>query len=1205
VTEVVATPASPYKGLAPFEDSELDAAFFFGREREREIIAANLMAYRLTVLYGASGVGKSSVLRAGVMYQLRRLAFENKERLGHPQLAVAALSEWSGDPVAELLSEARSELVRVFGEEVVALPKGGLADSLETWCSELGCEVYLVLDQMDEYFLYHEDDDTFPREFAEAATRRGLRVNFLVSIREDMLAKLDQFKGRIPNLFSNYLRLDHLDREAARAAIEGPVSRYNELVEADLAVAIEPALVAAVLDQTVAGRVRLVDDEPAEERPQRPGRVEAPYLQLVMQRLWEEEHGAGSPTLRLSTLERLGGATQIVRTHLTAALAALSPAEQDLAETLFNYLVTPSGTKIAHGLGDLAQYAAVPEGSVLPVLSVLAHERIVRRVSEAGEPNGGRYEIYHDVLAEPVAAWRARHAADRQLAEERREAERRHRRMFVVTAISLVALAAMTLVAIFALAQRREAQNQRAEAQNQRGDAQGALLTSRAQAALSTDPAKSVEYAIRAAVLRPETPGVADVLRTTLIHMNARGLLPAGGGPVQAAEFGRRGSLVLVAGTREARVYRTGSHQPVQTIEAGSGLRSADLTPDGRFVVTIGSDGAARVWRVRTGKLVRSVHRGHVTSGSVSDDGRWLVTVSRDRAARIWELHGGRLVHEFHERLHARAAVLSPDDSRIVVITEGNAADLYDVATEAPIAHLDHPSLVRSATFDPHSRLLATTSGKVELLWDARTGAFLRTLKRPDIAHSNPIVSAAFSPDGKQIVTGDGADAAASVYDTSTGDLFTVLTGHVQAVTDASFSPAGDLIVTTSDDHSARIYRSTGGPVAELLGNGRELTGASWAPDGNALITASKGGIARLWDPNVTAEPRLLLLGTHSRPVTAVSFNSDGTLAVSAGADGKAQVWHIGHGLIGTLAHGRPVTDAAFAGNVVVTASEDGTARIWRPRGGAPLHTLRHGAPVHALGVGSTGRLIATGGSNGAVELWAKDGKRLWLKRQGGDITSAAFSPDGRLLVTSSTNGTARIWRVSDGRSLHVLKGHQGAVVQAAFSPNGRYIATAGEDSTARIWDVRAGKRLNRHLWGLGGPPLTSLAFNPSGTLLATASTRGGVRLLRVPSGELEHDLHPHVSVVSEIAFSHDGRWLVTAGPTRAAVLRASTGQRLLLLRGHKQPFTSVAFSPRGLRILTGGEDGSVRTYDCRLCSRLPGLIALGRERREGLRPRR
>jgi WD40 repeat protein len=1043
---------------------------------------------------------------------------------------------------------------------------------------------------MDEYFLYHDEGDAFAREFAEAATRDGLPVNFLVAIREDMLAKLDHFKGRIPNLFSNYLRLDHLDREAARAAIVGPVDRYDELVQAEHQVAIEPALVDAVLDQTVAGRVTLVDEEP-EERPERPGRVEAPYLQLVMQRLWDEERESGSRTLRLSTLEGLGGANEIVRTHLTAALEALTPAEQDLAETLFNYLVTPSGTKIAHGLGDLAEYAAVPEGAVLPVLSALVQERIVRPVNEPGEHDGGRYEIYHDVLAEPVAAWRARHAADRRLAEERRKAERRHRRMFVVTAVSLVALAAMTLVAIFALAQRREARNQRKEAQ-------GALLTSRAQASLSVDPAKSVADALRAAVTRPETPGVEDVLRTTLVHMNLRGILPAGGGDVLAADFSRDGSLVFVAGPAEARVYRRGSHRLVRRIDPGHPIRDAELTPDGRTVVTVDGAGNARAWSVQTGKPLRAFDRpGFVTSGSLSPDGKRFLTVSRHERARVWSVATGRLVQEFGEATPLRFGVFSPDGSRVVLIPHAKFADLYDVGTGRLVDRLDHPGVVRGATFDLRSRLLATTVGNTVRLWDARTGAF----ERPLVGRNNTVVATAFSPDGEQVVTADGADSEARVYDTSTGALTTQLTGHGQAVNDASFSPSGDLIVTTSDDRSARVYRSAGGPVAELLGSRRKLTSAAWAPDGNTVVTAS-GGEARLWDPN--GEPRLQRLGKHPAAVTAVAFDGGGEFAVSVGGD-DARVWRLGQGRIAILPHRKRVIGAAFAGALVVTASEDGTARIWRRRGGAPLHTLRHGSPVEALAVAPTGRIIATGGADGLVDLWSSDGRRLRVLHHSGDITSAAFSPDERMLVTSSADGTARIWRVSDGRALHVLSGHKGAVVEAAFSPDGRYVATASEDSTARIWDVKTGESLTRRPLG-GGKPLTSLAFNPSGTLLAATARNGNVRLWRVPTGELDpgHNLRPHRGVISEAAFSHDGRWLVTAGPSRVSVLRVSTGQRLKLLRGSKSPFTSIAFSPRGWRILTGSEDGSVRTYDCRLCSRLPGLIALARQRLEQVTPR-
>ena len=130
-----------------------------------------------------------------------------------------------------------------------------------------------------------------------------LRVNVLISLREDSLAKLDRFTGRIPGLFANTLRLDRLDREAARAAVVRPVERFAELTGD--AVAIEPALVERVLDEVGAGRIEpAMGGLGAVESAEDGARIEAPYLQLVMQRLWDEERAVGSDTLRADTLEQ-------------------------------------------------------------------------------------------------------------------------------------------------------------------------------------------------------------------------------------------------------------------------------------------------------------------------------------------------------------------------------------------------------------------------------------------------------------------------------------------------------------------------------------------------------------------------------------------------------------------------------------------------------------------------------------------------------------------------------------------------------------------------------------------------------------------------------------------------------------------------------------------------------------------------------------
>ena len=203
---------------------------------------------------------------------------------------------------------------------------------------------------MEEYFVYHGRDRGGPlREaLAEILTRPTLRVHVLLGIRDDALAELDAFKGRVPGLFGNVLRLDHLDVDAARAAIVEPLAELEAIGGPH--VVAEPALVAAVVDQVASGRIeRRLAGRGIVEGSGRRGRVEAPYLQLVMERLWEVERGRGSSVLRAETLAELGGAGRIVQQHLERALASLDEPERELVARLFHQLVTPSGTKIAHG----------------------------------------------------------------------------------------------------------------------------------------------------------------------------------------------------------------------------------------------------------------------------------------------------------------------------------------------------------------------------------------------------------------------------------------------------------------------------------------------------------------------------------------------------------------------------------------------------------------------------------------------------------------------------------------------------------------------------------------------------------------------------------------------------------------------------------------------------------------------------------------
>ncbi|HEU4933464.1 MAG TPA: ATP-binding protein, partial [Pyrinomonadaceae bacterium] len=461
---------TPYKGLVPY--SEEDAPFFFGREAEREIITANLMASRLTLLYGASGVGKSSVLRAGVAHNLQQLARKNLSERGTPEFGVVVFNSWRDNPVEVLelrLREALSSLVpngaEVPGDDLRELP-----EILKAWSQAIDGDLFIILDQFEEYFLYHaqeDGDNSFAVQFPRAVNRPDLRVSFLISIREDALARLDRFKGRIPNLFDNYLRIDHLDRNAARAAITEPARTYNSL-HPNSSISIEPALVDAVLDQVKTNEVVLGSGgrgvvETTSDQPPTDDRIETSYLQLVMTRLWQEEVGAGSRTLRLATLDSLGGAKRIVQTHVDAVMQRLEADEQRTAAQLFYYLVTRDGTKIAHTVSALSEYTRTDETRLTGLLEKLCDRdaRILQPVDPPpGQPDSPRYEIRHDKLAAAILDWRRRYSqmeeraeAERLAIEQRQQAEAQARveekaKSAARLRLLSIALAVMTLLAL-------------------------------------------------------------------------------------------------------------------------------------------------------------------------------------------------------------------------------------------------------------------------------------------------------------------------------------------------------------------------------------------------------------------------------------------------------------------------------------------------------------------------------------------------------------------------------------------------------------------------------------------------------------------------------------------------------------------------------------------------------------------------------------
>jgi len=964
---VTTAPSSPFKGLNAFEDSELDALLFFGREREREIVVANLIASRLTVLYGPSGVGKSSLLRAAVARSLRQLPEEP---------LVVVFSRWSDDPAASL--------AEAVAEASGGVTNGSPVEALER--AQEGRDVYLVLDQAEEYFLYHADDGG-PGSFAEALPEvltAPQRINVLISIRDDSLAKLDRFTGRIPGLFANTLRLDRLDRQAATAAIVRPIDRYAELT--GHAATIEPELVERVLDEVGAGQIEPALGGLGAVEGDEDARIEAPYLQLVMQRLWEEERASGSSVLRTETLERLGSSQHIVEEHLQGAMARLTPGQKDLAARLFNHLVTPSGTKIAHEASDLADFGQVPVDELNPVLATLAERRILRSLEEGG---GLRYEIFHDVLAQPVLAWRTGHEAERELERQQEAADRRHRRLLVIIAVGAVLFAAMGAVTVYALSQRTEARKQAREAR-------ASELQANADAELDRDPELSLLLALEAARLVPGE-GAERALRDALLASRVRGVVDVGEHLLNAVP---RGDGVLAV-TADGEVLEADplTGEVLHTTATGAAVVDASFADDGTAVVT-GRDGQVRV---------------------VGPDGEMAA------------IPGVSAV---------RGAALSPDASLAAVIQRGGVR-LIDVETGDVRETYPHPGAVSAAISRDNRRVLTGGADDTVRVWSGASGRRVHTL----IEQNGHAVAVAFSPDGS-LVASASTDGLGRIWRSADWGLTSTLTGHTHALTNIAFSTDGEHVVTTGKDGTARVFHAdSGSPLFVISGHGDWVTSALFTGGaGSSVVTASADGTARVWD--AVFQPELEELSSLAAPVSSVAVAEDGRIR-AATSDGREHVLDAATGEELGVEPGarRP---RAVVGPDGTIATIQGKTVVLR-RGGVKVTLTGHRDRVTSASFSRFGTLLATASLDHDVRIFdVATGTQIRRLQHNTAVYDAQFSPDGRWVVTAANRGG--LWDAREGTIVLRLQGHEGTLTSAAFDQTGHTIVTGGVDGTVRTY---------------------------------------------------------------------------------------------------------------------------------------------------------